>query len=217
MHGLICGQTMSGKTTLARQIARQHAAAGRGVLVLDPLYDQELQQIADWSTDDPDEFLAVVFRNQNCTLIIDEGGQTIGRYAAHLERLATQSRHLGHIAVFISQRPMQISKTIRAQCGWLACFQVCAADAAGLSDDFNQPLLLQAPALHKGQYYMIRRFADPAAGHIFGGSPPALGGRSRETLPARSARPGRAAAPVSADLQPARRRPQKPHRPRRQS
>lgn len=174
MHGLICGQTMSGKTTLARKIAKQHRDAGRGILVLDPLYDEELTALADWSTDDPEKFLEVVFKNRNCTLVIDEGGQTIGRFAAHLERLATQSRHLGHMAVFISQRPMQISKTIRAQCGYLACFQVCGADAQGLADDFNAPALLSAPALLKGQYFMIRRFAAPVGGHIFGGNPPLI-------------------------------------------
>lgn len=171
-HVLISGQTMSGKTTFARRLAREFAEAGRGVLVLDPLYDQELQDLSDWHTDDPDKFLKVVFKNQGCLLVIDEGVSGDKKYNLSLDRLATQSRHLGHQAIFISQRPMMISKTIRAQCGTLVCFQVCAADAKGLAEDFNAPLLYGAPSLLQGQYWKIRRFAQPVAGHIFGGTPP---------------------------------------------
>lgn len=215
MHGLIFGQTMSGKTTLARRIARQHAAAGRGVLVLDPLFDEELRQIADWSTDDPLLFLKTAWKNQNCTLVIDEGGEAIGRYGTLLEKLATQARHLGHMSIFISQRPVQLPLTLRDQCAWLAAFKIRTRDAERLAEDFDDPAILCARSFDKGQYVITKPFGVAAVGHIFGGAPPRLGDVENENLSARRSGAPRSPEALQIDVHPAggrSRRKNKPHR-----
>lgn len=165
MHVLIVGMTASGKTTLAKKILQTYKAKGIKTAVLDPLNDPTWD--ADFQTDDPEEFLDVVYRSQSCALFIDESGTAIGRYAGPMQVLATQSRHFGHRAYFITQRASQLDRTVRDQCETLFLFRVGKMDGDTMAEEFGYPELKQANILGKGECFRLGRFNRPEKISVF--------------------------------------------------
>lgn len=150
MHTLIIGITGSGKTTLAKKLCQQYIKRGITVFVLDPLLSSEWN--AHYITDNPDEFVDVVFDNINCAIFVDESAETIGRYAGAMQRLATSSRNLGHNVHFICQRPKQLDINMRTQCEIVFVFKLSYYDAKELAKEYVADELMHAPKLQKGQY-----------------------------------------------------------------
>lgn len=150
-HTLILGMTESGKTTLARKLARRYQHKGIPVLVLDPYRSSAWN--ADFLTDNPDSFLEVVKDSKSCALFIDEcGAFAESGFSDSLLWIATNSRHFGHNAHFITQRAQQISPTIRDQCSHLFLFKQSFDDSKLLTRNFATDELLAAPSLKKGEY-----------------------------------------------------------------
>jgi len=154
---MILGQTMSGKTVTAKTLARDMKKRGMDVLVLDPLKDPSWE--ADFITDNAGLFMQKVFTTTNCLLIVDESGDAIGKYDTVTHKLATRSRHLGHIAVFCAQRLTQLNPTIRGQCSRLFLFNSSHSDCVILANEFNEPGLLAATELPPGTCLYKNRFA----------------------------------------------------------
>ena len=75
-HSLILGMTESGKTTIAKELAKRLKSSGHPVIVLDPMHDA---WEADFQTDDQNEFLNVFWQAQKCHVFIDESGGAIIR------------------------------------------------------------------------------------------------------------------------------------------
>jgi hypothetical protein len=128
----------------------QFRREGIPVLVLDP--DLRKDWNADFITDDPDHFLAVVKANRRCALFIDEGGITVGRYPKEMEWTATNSRKWGHRAFFIAQRASQISPTVRGQCVSVLVFRQATEDAKILAREFVSDKFKEASTLAQGEY-----------------------------------------------------------------
>lgn len=118
--------------------------------MLDP--DKRSQWNADFITDDPNEFLAIVKSNTGCALFIDESGLVIGRYGGAMQWLATNSRKWGHKAHFITQRATQLDPTVRNQCTSVFIFKQSLADTKILANEFVSDDLKQAHTLAKGEY-----------------------------------------------------------------
>ena len=158
-HTLITGQTECGKTSLAVEMSKAYTRAGISVLVLDPMRDPRWE--AEVVTRHADYFMEVVEHphTQNCALFIDESGEQIGQYNSEMFYLATRARHAGHNSHFLTQRPAQLSPTIRDQCRLLYCFCVSVKDAKALADEFNEPLLKEANSLKPGEYFKCSRFS----------------------------------------------------------
>lgn len=156
-HSLIVGMTESGKTTLAQQMAESYRANGIATLVLDPLQDPK------WDTqyqyNDPAEFLRVVKHSQHCAVFVDESGDAIGRYGGEMNQLATRGRHFGHNCYFITQRAQQLDTTVRAQCSYVYLFASSKNDCKILAEEFNEPEILAANKLGRGEYYKVGRFS----------------------------------------------------------
>lgn len=143
--------TESGKTTLARKLAQMYKDKKIPVLVLDPYKSKRWG--ADYVTDCPSVFVQVVKRSMKCALFVDEVGHFIDEgFVSDLRWIATNSRHYGHNAHFISQRATQIPPTIRNQCSNLFLFKQSYSDTKQLSQDFASDDLLTAHELKKGQY-----------------------------------------------------------------
>lgn len=155
-HVLIAGITESGKTTLAKQLVARYNRNGIGTLVLDPLHDPGWN--ATFQTSDKELFLNNVKLSRNCALFIDESGEMVGRYNDEMFFLATRARHYGHNTHFITQRVVQLAKTVRDQCVDLFLFMVSKTDAKVLADEFNKPELQQANILNQFECFYCRRY-----------------------------------------------------------
>lgn len=164
-HVLIFGQTESGKTTLAKELARMYKARGVGVLVLDPMCDPQWQ--ADYQTDDPDEFLQMVWSSERCAIFIDEAGQAVGRYDLSMIDTATKGRHYGHNCHYISQRGAMIAVTVRDQCSQLFLFTTSKNDSKIHANEWNSDVLLTANTLDQGEYYHVTRTSPAKRLNIF--------------------------------------------------
>jgi len=136
---------------LIKRLASEAKSNGVSVLVLDPSpYKGDWE--ADFITDNPHEFLSVVFASQRCMVIVDESGDMIGRYGGELNKLATRARHNGHNVYFIMQRAKQIDPTIRANCENIICFSQALDDTKELAREFVDNAINNAHTLKKGEY-----------------------------------------------------------------
>lgn len=149
---------MSGKTTLAKKLAKKASESGRCVLVYDPIRDPEWQ--ADYITANMADFLKVAKLNKNCTLFIDESSTACGQHDRESHWLATQARHWGHQSNFIAQRPNQVAKNIRDNCDKLFCFRISPSDAKLYADEWCFPEILDSPNLAQGEFLFLPRFGE---------------------------------------------------------
>lgn len=153
-HVLIVGTVESGKSTLARALCSSYTA---GRIVLDPLAHPEWH--ADRVYTDGPRFLATAMQARQCALFVDEAPHVIGRFDSEMHWLATQSRHRGHWAHFVSQRPQQLPPVVREQCPILFCFRVSPPAAALLAYEYTQPQIeAEAPQLGQGEFLRVRRW-----------------------------------------------------------
>lgn len=161
-HCLFLGMTESGKTTLAKQLVIASQAKS---IVLDPMNDPGWQ--ADFKTANSAEFLDMVWASEKCDVVVDEAGEAIGRYDVIMEKIATQSRHWGHNAYFLTQRGAQISATVRAQCRHLFLFTSAKDDCKILANEYNRPELLEANTLPQGHFIHVTRFGHCSRGKLW--------------------------------------------------
>lgn len=157
-HTLILGVTESGKTTLATELAEEFKKQGYKILVLTAIYDPRWK--ADFYTEDPDKFLEVFWDSESCIAFVDEAGETVGRYSDAMNKLATRGRHHGHAVFFITQKATSISLTVREQVSNVFMFASAPSTAKIMAEEFNQPGLLEALTLKRGEYIEARRFGD---------------------------------------------------------
>ena len=149
--------TESGKTTIAKSLCAMSHKQGKGTLVLDPLNDH--WECA-FKTTNAEEFLTTFWNSESCDVFIDESGDAIGHYDKPMIQCATKGRHWGHNVHFITQRPMQISPTVRSQCRNLFLFNMALEDCKALAREWNKPELEKASQLPQGQCYMASRFGE---------------------------------------------------------
>lgn len=166
------GRTLSGKTTFvekkSKSIYRLH---NRKLIVLDPLLDPR------WSnginpgdifiTNNQAKFLHAVWNSKNCIVVVDEAGESIGKYNEVMNRLATRGRHYGHKCFFITQRAKQISTTIRTQCSEIAIFKQSKDDTKDLANEFVEPMINEAHTLENGQFIYVRNGLKPVKLNAF--------------------------------------------------
>lgn len=165
-HTLIIGVTGTGKTTLGIRLAQRYKKAGIPIMILDPFIKLDWQ--ANYITDNPDEFLDTVFENVNCSVFIDESADMIGRYAGAMQKLATQSRNLGHNVHFICQRPKQLDINMRTQCENIFCFKLSGYDARELANEHVTNELTKSGGLKAGEFiYKIGVDGIAGQGKIF--------------------------------------------------
>lgn len=164
-HVLILGMTESGKTTLALRLAARYKQAGCGILVLDPIGDPRWH--ADFITSDPEEFLRVFWNSQRCMAFIDESGDAVGRYDRAMIKTATRGRHWGHSCHYITQRAVDISRTVRDQCTQLFLFASSINDGKVHAQEWNKPELQNCHTLKRGEYYSAPRFGQLTKGAVF--------------------------------------------------
>jgi DNA helicase HerA-like ATPase len=168
-HTLIIGKTGSGKTTLAKKIVEKAHKRGVNKLILDPTPARHEwpHDDKDFITNDPDEFLQVVFANTRCLGIVDEAGSMIGRFGKEKNNLATMSRHYGHSMIFITQDVKSIDNIVREQMQDIIVFRVGKKRADELAEDFADDDLKQASTLQKGEFLIKQDFRPVIRDKVF--------------------------------------------------
>lgn len=162
--------TESGKTTLAKELAKRLKASNRPVIVLDPMHDE---WSCDFRTDDQAEFLNLFWspewknRDMGAHVFIDESGDAIGRYNTLMNQTATRGRHWGHSCYFLTQRGAQLSPTVRDQCSHLFLFVSGLKDCKIHAEEWNKPELVEAANLPQGDYFHVQRHGPISRGNIF--------------------------------------------------
>lgn len=175
-HSLICGTTMSGKTTLAQILAHEYRANDICTIVLDPFKDPKWGNPCDSTpehaghmiTSNSQLFLATAKApgTIQCALFADEGSESVGHYAGPMRWLATMARHWGHKSHFITQAPQTLDPVIRAQCSQAFIFRVNQSAMKILADEYCQPEILKAGELEKGEFIYVARFGKPRRGRV---------------------------------------------------
>lgn len=159
MHSLILGQTESGKTLLAKMLAKQYKKAGKTVIVLDPMLDNEWG--ADVVTDNPDELMRTLERTKNVYVFVDESGQVFAEgNDESFNWLGTRSRHYGHSVHFVGQRIVQMPKTMREQANKLFLFTNGAMDGKIHAEEWNKEELAKCNMLPQFHFMTCTRFSD---------------------------------------------------------
>jgi len=145
-HLLIVGITGTGKTILAKRLTQYSAVPA---LIYDPFVSEGWK--AQKVTDNIDEFAELVHRSQHCLVIIDEAPEALGR-SSEFQSLATLTRHYGHTVILIAQRAMQLTPTVRSQCGRIAAFKQSSYDARILATEYADDTFLAVNTLRSGVY-----------------------------------------------------------------
>lgn len=160
-HWDVIGPTKCGKSNLVKWYAQERRLRGVPVLLCDPIGDPAWRRYADWITQDPHALLHKARRSTGCVLVLDEAAQYLTNHAsAHdLKWFATQSRHLGHQAIFMSQKATAIQPVYRGNAGTLFLFGCTMAEAETCAEDFVDPALCHAVDLPRFHYLEKTRFA----------------------------------------------------------
>ena len=158
MHTVIAGTTESGKTTLAKVLAKEARKRGRKVLALTPFGWGPEE--ADFITSDQNEFLKKYWASENCFVFMDEGRQTVGRYNDAMAMTAVQGRHWGHSNFYIVQRFRMLHPDVREQCSQIFLFASATPSAQAAAEEYVNDGLLEAPNLRKGEYIRCLRFGE---------------------------------------------------------
>ncbi|MHB8803555.1 MAG: P-loop NTPase family protein [Rhodocyclaceae bacterium] len=176
LHVMILGQTLSGKSTLAKMLAQQYMDAGTGVILYDPIGD--LSWPCHLRTDSDSELLELMDTNSDCAVFIDEAAEIMGRGDKRNWRIATRGRHNGHRAHFISQRSFDsLAPIVRGQCSDLFLFNISFDDAKKIAREWNTDgsdrkmeignLVDIAPNLPPGKCIRIARHKRPELITVF--------------------------------------------------
>lgn len=163
-HSLICGITQSGKTTLARYIARYLVKKKQRVIVFDPTADTKTLG-GDWNTTevftDPGEFLEFVEDPKNITpdnpahIFIDESDEIFSHSQIENRWILKKGRHYGMAVYLITQRPNLIMPTARNQCTTCYMFRLTVTDSKLVLADYGHTEI-PGPPLDQGEYLILK-------------------------------------------------------------
>ena len=164
-HVMILGQTMSGKTTLAKKLAKSYFENGIGVLVYDPF---QSDWICNYISSNPSEFFNTYSQSDFCAVFIDESGDLCNTHPNFMIRTATRGRHRGHRNHYVAQRGVLIKRTIRDQCNMLFLFNTALEDSKTHSNEWNDlEIKNSAPFLKKGEFFYKERLGELKRSNIF--------------------------------------------------
>lgn len=160
MHTFYTGVSMTGKTTLARIVARQLAAQRQNGAVFDPTLTETLG--GGWPEGwpvftDADEFLDFI-ESDKCVgpihLFIDEADEVFEHSMKWNFWIAKKGRHMGMFLHVMTQRPNMIHPTVRNQLHRCYMFRLAADDVASIGRDYGHSGLDKI-SLDRGDFLVL--------------------------------------------------------------
>lgn len=148
-HGAIIGMTTSGKTFLARKMARQFRAQGIPTLVLHKPREPWHASEASWQTSDPDAFLQKFAATKSHACFMELSDSRVDKFDDRFHKCFTEGRHDGHRCFYLSQRAATVHPAIRENCESLYLFTVDWDAAKIWATTFVDKKLLDAPTLER--------------------------------------------------------------------
>lgn len=154
-HTLIVGVTESGKTTLAREIARELATKKQNVIVYDPVgtatkgggWPKEAKVFTEEA-----EFWKYINRDDvgHAHVFVDEAGDMFNMSKPGNHWLLSRGRHYGFFVFMICQRPTMIAPTTRTQASTCYMFRLATTDAKAICADWGHDWPLPDPMQTEG-------------------------------------------------------------------
>lgn len=142
-HTLITGVTQSGKTTLAREIARGLAKKKQDIVVYDPNIETATAG-GGWPEGsviitDPIQFENYMNRDDvsRAHVFVDEADEIFSHELKHNVWMLKKGRHYGLAMYVMTQRPKMVAPTVRNQCSTCYMFRLATADAKEICADFG--------------------------------------------------------------------------------
>ena len=161
MHSLIVGISESGKSHLAKCLARKSIQAGRPALVVNPLNESGW---CGYITTRPER--ALVFAQQHlrgANIFLDEAGDYMTNLREHrpFQWFLRQARHRGHSTFIITQQAQLVIRPARNQVSRLYAFAQARDDAELLAREWNKPQLRALPNMNQYEFFEVSRFSEP--------------------------------------------------------
>lgn len=152
INGGIFGPKLSGKTTLAQALSRQYWQQQKiKTIVLDINGDSWGEHAT--ATADEEIFWQVVWKAQNCLVIVDEATETINR-DKKLIPVFTRMRHNNHKLLVIGHSGMNLLPIMREQIDTIYLFRQGEKASAYWAETMAEKGLLESVSLR--QYEFIR-------------------------------------------------------------
>lgn len=142
MHHLICGVTMSGKTTLARMIARHLGKQKQKIVVYDPMGTDTAG--GGWGEtaivfDEIEPFLQYL-ESDECGaahVFVDEADLVFSLDQKENHWLLRRGRHFGLTIYCITQRPVLVAPSVRSMCHRAYVFRLVQDDIKRVAADYG--------------------------------------------------------------------------------
>lgn len=155
MRAGIFGPSLSGKTTLAREICKGYAKAGYKALVLDPNAEE-------WGVDsivftDEAKFWATVWASKRCLVIVEESSETICRNK-ELIPVFTRLRHQHHILIVVGHSGASLLPVMRQQFDTLYLFLQSKKSSQTWVEETACERLIEATTLNQYEFLHYERF-----------------------------------------------------------
>ena len=162
-HVLVVGQTLSGKTTLAKLLVADWLKQGIPCIVFDPRLtawgepgDERVLVVRDVAA-----FLAAVEGSVSCGVVWDESGGHFDRTDQQHLWVALESRHLGHRAVLITTYYKLLPPAVREQITTLYLFKAGVRTCKQVAEEWASPALELANKLPVGTCYKVTAPGGP--------------------------------------------------------
>jgi energy-coupling factor transporter ATP-binding protein EcfA2 len=172
IHSLYTGVSQSGKTTLARMMARIAAAKKDRVIVYDPMGTPTAGGAWGEGTEvheDLEAFLETAYHVDtiNAHLFIDEAHHVFNHADKEHLWLLTQGRHYGLQLHLMTQRPTKVHPDARTNCGRCYMFRLAHDDARAIGLDYGFSEIHKI-SLDKGDFLVLNSgTAQFSSGNIF--------------------------------------------------
>lgn len=160
-RGGIFGISLSGKTTLAKQISKAYSERYKmPSLVFDPFMDDWGKHSAVVGMDKEDEFWETIWKTENCLVVVDEASTTLKR-DRELVPVFTSLRHRGHKLLVIGHHGSDLLPVMREQIDTLYLFRQNFKSAKAWAEKLADERVMAATTLQKYEYLYCENFKEP--------------------------------------------------------